>query len=36
MLPLVLLIFWLARVRITNAFKAKSAPPTGDVYSQSA
>src|SRR5579863_2052008 len=36
MLPLVLLIFWLARVRITNAFKAKSAPPTGDAYSQSA
>jgi hypothetical protein len=33
MLPLVLLIFWLARVRFTNAFKAKPMPP--DVYTLS-
>jgi uncharacterized membrane protein len=32
-LPLVLLIFWLVRVRFTNAFKGKSMPPGGDVYS---
>jgi hypothetical protein len=32
-LPLVLLIFWLMRVRFTNAFKGKSLPPGGDVYS---
>jgi hypothetical protein len=32
-LPLVLLIFWLVRVRFTNAFKGKSTPPSGDVYS---
>ena len=31
-LPLVLLIFWLVRVRFTNAFKEKSMPPGGDVY----
>src|SRR5579863_7558092 len=29
-LPLVLLIFWLVRVRFTNAFKGKSTPPSGD------
>jgi hypothetical protein len=33
MLPLVLLIFWLARVRFTNAFKGKPMPPSGGVYS---
>jgi hypothetical protein len=33
MLPLVLLIFWLARVRLTNAFKGKPIPPNGEVYS---
>jgi hypothetical protein len=32
-LPLVLLIFWLVRVRFTNAFKGKPIPPSGDVYS---
>jgi hypothetical protein len=32
-LPLVLLIFWLVRVRFTNAFKEKSMPRSGDVYS---
>jgi uncharacterized membrane protein len=32
-LPLVLLIFWLARVRFTNAFKGTSMPPAGDGYS---
>jgi|SRR5208282_2324394 len=32
-LPLALLIFWLVRVRFTNAFKRKSMPPGGDVYS---
>src|ERR1700677_1418534 len=32
-LPLVLLIFWLVRVRFTNAFKGKSMPPSDDVYS---
>jgi hypothetical protein len=32
-LPLVLLIFWLARVRFTNTFKGKPMPPSGDVYS---
>ena len=32
-LPLVLLIFWLARVRFTNAFKEKPTPPSGNVYS---
>jgi hypothetical protein len=32
-LPLVLLIFWLMRVRFTNAFKGKSLPPGDDVYS---
>src|SRR5580693_8908200 len=30
-LPLVLLIFWLVRVRFTNAFKGKSMPPVNDV-----
>jgi hypothetical protein len=33
MLPLVLLIFWLARVRFTSAFKGKPIPPNSDVYS---
>ena len=32
-LPLVLLIFWLVRVRFTNAFKEESMPPGGDVSS---
>jgi hypothetical protein len=32
-LPLVLLIFWLARVRFTNAFKGKPIPPNGGAYS---
>ena len=32
-LPLALLVFWLVRVRFTNAFKRKSMPPGGDVYS---
>ncbi len=32
-LPLALLIFWLVRVRFTNAFKRKSMPPGGEVYS---
>jgi hypothetical protein len=32
-LPLVLLIFWLVRIRFTNGFKGKPMPPNGDVYS---
>lgn len=36
LLPLVLLLFWLARVRFTNAFKAKPMSLSGDVYSRSA
>jgi hypothetical protein len=32
-LPLVLLIFWLVRVRFTKAFKGKPMPLSGDVYS---
>jgi uncharacterized membrane protein len=32
-LPLILLIFWLVRVRFTNAYNGKSIPPTGDAYS---
>lgn len=32
-LPLVLLIFWLFRVRFTKFYKAKSLPHTGKVYS---
>ncbi len=32
-LPLILLIFWLFRVRFTNAYKRKSMPSSGDVYS---
>ena len=32
-LPLILLIFWLVRVRFTNAYKGKSMPRGGDVYS---
>jgi hypothetical protein len=32
-LPLALLIFWLVRVRFTNAFKRKPMPASGDVYS---
>jgi hypothetical protein len=31
-LPLVLLVFWLIRVRFTNSFKGKPMPPRGDVY----
>jgi len=33
LLPLVLLIFWLFRVRLTNAYKGDSMPRGGDVYS---
>ena len=32
-LPLILLIFWLFRVRFTNAYQGKSMPRRGDVYS---
>jgi hypothetical protein len=32
-LPLILLIFWLARVRFTNAFKGESVPRGEDAYS---
>jgi len=32
-LPLILMIFWLVRVRFTNAYKRKSMPRGGDVYS---
>jgi hypothetical protein len=32
-LPLVLLVFWLVRVRFTNTFKGKPMPPGGEVYS---
>jgi uncharacterized membrane protein len=32
-LPLILMIFWLFRVRFTNAYKRKSMPRGGDVYS---
>ncbi len=32
-LPLILMIFWLFRVRFTNAYKRKSIPRVGDVYS---
>lgn len=32
-LPLILMIFWLFRVRFTNAYKRKSVPSSGDVYS---
>lgn len=32
-LPLLLLIFWLVRVRFTNAFKKMPEPRDGDVYS---
>lgn len=35
-LPLILMIFWLFRVRFTNAYKKKSMPSTGDVYSVTA
>ncbi|MGA2814112.1 MAG: hypothetical protein ABSG16_22150 [Candidatus Acidiferrum sp.] len=31
-LPLLLLIFWLVRVRFTNAFKGKAMSPSGGVY----
>jgi hypothetical protein len=34
-LPLVLLIFWLVRVRFTNAFRGKPMPASVDVYSLS-
>jgi uncharacterized membrane protein len=33
LLPLALLIFWLFRVRFTNAYQAKSMPSGGDVFS---
>lgn len=32
LLPLMLLIFWLIRVRFTNAFKKMSRPRAGQVY----
>jgi uncharacterized membrane protein len=32
-LPLILMIFWLVRVRFANAYKIKSMPGRGDVYS---
>jgi hypothetical protein len=32
-LPLLLMIFWLIRVRFRNAYKTKSAPGSGDVQS---
>jgi len=32
-LPLILLVFWLFRVRLTNAHKTKSMPRGGEVYS---
>ncbi len=32
-LPLMLMIFWLFRVRFANAYKRKSIPRVGDVYS---
>lgn len=32
-LPLILLIFWLFRVRFTNAYQGKPMPRRGDVYS---
>jgi hypothetical protein len=32
-LPLILLIFWLIRIRFTNAYKKMSLPRGGDVYS---
>jgi hypothetical protein len=32
-LPLILLIFWLFRVRFTNAYKRMSLPRSGDVHS---
>jgi hypothetical protein len=32
-LPLILLIFWLVRVRFTNAYEGQSMPRGGDVYS---
>ena len=31
-LPLILMIFWLIRVRLKNAYKRKSAPGSGDVH----
>jgi hypothetical protein len=33
LLPLALLIFWLIRVRFTNAYKKMSMPRAGHVYS---
>jgi uncharacterized membrane protein len=32
-LPLILMIFWLVRVRVTKRFAAKSIPARGDLYS---
>ena len=32
-LPLIWMIFWLIRVRFTNAYKRKSLPSSGHVYS---
>jgi uncharacterized membrane protein len=32
-LPLILLIFWLVRIRFTNAYQGRSMPRGGDVYS---
>jgi len=33
LLPLILMIFWLFRVRFTNAYKGESQPRGGDAYS---
>jgi hypothetical protein len=35
-LPLMLMIFWLVRVRFANAYKRMSIPTSGDAYSQRA
>jgi hypothetical protein len=32
-LPLILMIFWLFRVRVTNAYEKRPVPSSGDVYS---
>jgi hypothetical protein len=32
-LPLILLIFWVVRVRFTNAYEKMSMPTGGEVYS---
>jgi hypothetical protein len=32
-LPLILMIFWLIRIRVAKAYKAKSIPRIADAYS---